>query len=72
MNDPRIRQFAEILVDYSTRVKKGDVVLINAAGLEALPLVKELYALCLKRGATYVEYNFSVPEIDRCFYNTGQ
>jgi aminopeptidase len=69
MNDPRIRQFAEILVDYSTRVKKGDVVLINAAGLEALPLVKELYALCLRRGATYVEYNFSVPEIDRSFYN---
>ena len=33
MNDPRIRQFAEILVDYSTRVKKGDVVLINAVGL---------------------------------------
>ncbi|MEI6206860.1 MAG: aminopeptidase [Desulfuromonadales bacterium] len=69
MNDPRIRQFAEILVDYSTRVKKGDVVLINAAGLEALPLLKELYALCLKRGATYVEYAFAVPEIDRSFYN---
>jgi len=69
MNDPRIRQFAEILVDYSTRVKKGDVVLINAAGLEAMPLVKELYVLCLKRGAKYVEYSFSVPEIDRNFYN---
>jgi aminopeptidase len=69
MNDPRIRQFAEILVDYSTRVKKGDVVLINAAGLEAMPLVKELYALCLTRGAKYVEYSFSVPEIDRNFYN---
>lgn len=69
MNDPRIRQFAEILVDYSTRVKKDDVVLINAAGLEAMPLVKELYALCLKRGAKYVEYSFSVPEIDRSFYN---
>jgi aminopeptidase len=71
MNDPRIRQLAEILVDYSTRVKKGDVVLINAAGLEALPLVKELYSLCLTRGATYVEYNFSVPEIDRYFYATA-
>lgn len=69
MNDPRIRQFAEILVDYSTRVKKGDVVLINAAGLEALPLVKELYTLSLQRGAKYVEYNFSVPEIDRIFFN---
>ncbi len=69
MNDPRIRQFAEILVDYSTRVKKGDVVLINAAGFEAMPLVKELYALCLNRGARYVEYNFSVPEIDRYFFS---
>ena len=69
MIDPRVIQFAEILVDYSTRVKKGDVVLINAAGLEAMPLVKELYALCLKRGAKYVEYSFSVPEIDRNFYN---
>lgn len=69
VKDPRITRFAEILVDYSTRVKKGDVVLINAVGLEATPLVKELYALCLKRGAKYVEYAFSVPEIDRVFYN---
>lgn len=69
MKDPRIARFAEILVDYSTRVKKGDVVLINAAGLEAAPLVKELYALCLKRGAKYVEYSFSVPDIDRVFYD---
>jgi aminopeptidase len=69
MKDPRITQFAEILVDYSTRVKKGDVVLINAVGFESAPLVKELHALCLKRGAAYVEYSFSVPEIDRAFYN---
>ena len=26
MKDPRISQFAQILVDYSTRVKKDDVV----------------------------------------------
>jgi aminopeptidase len=69
MKDPRITHFAEILVDYSTRVKKGDVVLINAVGFEALPLVKELHALCLKRGAAYVEYSFAVAEIDRNFYN---
>ena len=69
MKDPRITRFAEILVDYSTRVKKGDVVLISSSGLESLPLVKELYALCLKRGAKYVEYNFSVAEIDRSFFN---
>lgn len=69
MKDLRINKFAEILVDYSTHVKEGDVVLINAVGFEAMPLVKELYALCLKRGAKYVEYSFSNPEIDRQFYN---
>ncbi len=69
MKDQRIVEFAKVLVDYSTRVGKGDVVLINAAGLESAPLVKELYALCLDRGASYVEYGFSVPEFDRLFFN---
>ncbi|WP_306533084.1 aminopeptidase [Geobacter sp.] len=71
MNDPRIRQLAEVLVTYSTRVKKGDVVLISASGTDCIPLVKELYALCLARGAKYVEYSFQVSEIDRHFYNTA-
>jgi aminopeptidase len=60
---------AKVLVDYSTRIKKGDRVLIAAAGFEAAPLVKEVYALCLQRGAEYVEYSFSLPEIDRQLYN---
>ncbi len=69
MRDPRVVDMARVLVEYSTRIKKGDRVLISAAGFEAAPLVKELYALCLKRGADYVEYSFSMPEIDRQFYN---
>ncbi len=69
MRDPRIRELAGVLVDYSTRVKKGDVVLINASGFEAAPLVRELYTMCLERGAEYVEYEFTVPEINRHFYN---
>ncbi len=71
MKDPRIASWAEVLVNYSTRVKKGDVVLISAGGFEALPLVKELYRLCLAKGAKYVEYEFSVPEIGRHFYNSA-
>ncbi|AJE03283.1 aminopeptidase [Geobacter pickeringii] len=71
MNDPRVRQLAEVLVCYSARVKKGDVVLINASGTECIPLVKELYSLCLSRGAKYVEYSFQIPEIDRHFYNSA-
>lgn len=72
MKDPRVREMAEVLVNYSTRVKKGDVVLISAAGIESIPLVKELYALCLAKGAAYVEYEFSVPEINRQFYSTAR
>jgi len=69
MKDPRVKELAEVLVDYSTRVKKGDVVLISASGFEAAPLVQELYILCLERGAAYVEYEFNLPEINRHFYN---
>lgn len=69
MRDPRVAEMARVLVDYSTRIKKGDRVLISAAGFEAAPLVKELYAYCLQRGAEYVEYSFNLPEIDRQFYN---
>lgn len=71
MNDPRLRQLAEILVNYSTNVKRGDIVLINATGAECIPLVKEVYALCLARGAKYVEYAFQIPEIDRNFFNSA-
>lgn len=69
MKDSRVAEMAKVLVDYSTRIKKGDRVLITATGFESAPLVKELYALCLQRGADYVEYSFSDPEIDRQFYN---
>ena len=69
MRDPRVKELAGVLVNYSTRVKKGDVVLISASGFEAAPLVQELYILCLERGAAYVEYEFNLPEINRHFYN---
>lgn len=71
MQDPRVKELAGVLVNYSTRVKKGDVVLISASGFEAAPLVQELYSLCMKRGAAYVEYEFTVPEINRHFYNSA-
>lgn len=71
MKDLRVAEMAKVLVDYSTRIKKGDRVLISASGFEASPLVKELYQRCLSRGAEYVEYSFNLPEIDRLFYNTA-
>jgi len=68
MQDPRIKEMADVLVNYSTRVKKNDVVLISASGVSCLPLVKEIYAQCLRKGAKYVEYDFSIPDINRLFY----
>jgi len=69
MFDPRVAQLAQVLVEYSTRVKRGDTVLINAIGVDTYPLVKELHKLCLQRGAKYVQYDFEFPEVLKDFYN---
>lgn len=50
MADPRIKEAARILVDYSTKVKKGENVIISGSA-EAAPLIKELYKLIIKKGA---------------------
>ncbi|MBD3313437.1 aminopeptidase [Candidatus Woesearchaeota archaeon] len=50
MVDERVKKLAEILVNYSVKIKKGDVVSISA-GPEAEPLIKEIYRLVLKKGA---------------------
>ena len=50
MVDPRIKEVARILVDYSTKVKKGENVIISGS-TEAAPLIRELYRLIIKRGA---------------------
>jgi aminopeptidase len=71
MQDPRIKEMAAVLVNYSTRVKKNDVVLISASGISSLPLVKEIYAQCVEKGAKYVEYDFSIPEINRHFFTSA-
>jgi aminopeptidase len=71
MNDPRIRKLARTMVDYSTKVKKGDVVLVSAYGEECLPLVKEVHRLCLLRRAAHVELSFSFPEITKDLYRYG-
>jgi len=72
MMDPRITQLAEVLVGYSTKIKRGDVVLISAVGADTIPFVKELHRLALLRGAAYVEYEMSFPEIDKDFYNLAK
>lgn len=72
MNDPRIEKLADILVNYSTKVKKGDIVVIDFSGMRAMPLVKSIYELCLKNGAAAVEYNFSSEDLTKSFYALAQ
>ncbi|MBE7712207.1 MAG: aminopeptidase [Cyanobacteria bacterium SIG26] len=43
-------KYAQVLVDYSTDVQKGDLVMIRAESIEAKPLVKALYKRVLERG----------------------
>ena len=50
MKDQRVEKVATILVDYSTEVKRNDLVAIRGP-YAAEPLMLELYKRCLERGA---------------------
>src|SRR5262245_4429136 len=50
VRDPRLDKLADVLVRYSTQVKKGDLVVINGEAL-ALPAVEAVYAACVRAGA---------------------
>jgi aminopeptidase len=56
--DPRYEQLAKILIDYSTKTKKGDRVLIHMKELEAFALVKAVYKQAILKGA-FPEVYFS-------------
>ena len=44
-------KYAEVLVDYSTNVKKGDLVQIRATSIYAKDLVKAIYKRVIQKGA---------------------
>jgi len=49
MHDPRIAKLADVLVNYSVQVKRGDVVRIVASTV-AEPLMVEVFKTCVKAG----------------------
>jgi aminopeptidase len=49
MRDPRLDKLAAVLVDYSTRVKKGDLVAIRSDA-NALPMIEATFEAVLKAG----------------------
>lgn len=69
MVDPRIKEIARILVDYSTEVKKGENVIISGS-TEAEPLIKELYKLVIKKGA-YPSVKVGLPGMNYIYYKNA-
>lgn len=66
-SESNVERLAKIIVDYSTKVKADDRVLIVCEGIEGLPLVKALHRNCILRKARHVEYNLREPSITRDF-----
>lgn len=66
MFNPLIHKYAQVLVNYSTKVQKNDLVIIYARGYSAQPLVREIYELCLKNGANPI-VRTSMDEIAETF-----
>jgi len=60
------KEFAKILVEHSTKVKKGDKVLISGDS-DAAPLIKEVYELCIKKGAL-AAVRVSLPGLGYTYY----
>ena len=70
LSDPRVKNQAQILVDYSIKVKEGDNVVVLSEFV-AKPLVLEIYKFLLKRGANEVKLHFSDYEFAEVYYKNA-
>jgi len=64
--DLRFQKFARILIDYSAQVKPGDRIAITGS-TEAAPMMRELFALALERGA-YPHALIDLPDQDELYF----
>jgi aminopeptidase len=67
--DPRHKKLAQVLVGYSTEVRPGDNVRIEAVG-SGSPLVREVYAAALRAGG-HPEANLVVDETEEALLRGG-
>lgn len=66
MKDSRVERLADIIIDYSTEVREGDLVFIRSSYL-AEPLIAALYQRVLERGADpYLRT--TIPALEPLFY----
>lgn len=69
MADPRVKRLAEILVNYSIKVKKGHVIELNF-GINAKELALEVYKLILQKGAFPVVHT-GIPGFTYAYYQNA-
>jgi aminopeptidase len=50
MKDPRHERLARVLVDHSTKIKKGDVAIVQGIGLETYPLARTVARAVISAG----------------------
>ncbi|MBD3330758.1 hypothetical protein GF354_04485 [Candidatus Peregrinibacteria bacterium] len=67
----KIKKLAKIIVNYSISVKPGEKVLLKGYGFDSYPLIKELYAECIKAGALDTVVRFSNDELSRVFFENA-
>lgn len=74
MSDSRVKNFAKILVEHSTRIQPGDRVLIEATTV-AEPIVRELIIQVLEKGGhphpLIMLPDFNFPEHEELLYTYG-
>ena len=65
MIDTRWKQLADILVDYSVEVKRGDRVLITMMEVDTFPLARAVYQAAVRAGGLpFVEFQSAYLERD--------
>src|SRR3989304_4185379 len=67
MDDNRIQKVADILVNYSLKVKKGENVIL-ASDIEGKPLALEVYKLLVQNGAGEIRLKLGSYEFDEAFF----
>lgn len=70
MSDPRVVKLADILVNYSLEVRKGERVIINSSSELAKPLAMEVYKKVLKAGG-HPTVNIAFEEMANIFYSAA-
>ncbi|MBI4975390.1 aminopeptidase [Candidatus Peregrinibacteria bacterium] len=65
----KLQKLADIVVNYSIQVKKGEKILLRGYGFDSYPLIKELYREAIKAGAIQVDVRFSHDELSKIFFD---